>query len=81
MSGTRRRRAVAMAAVLVVLAAGAAIAWRAGAFGSHGSSGTGQGASPSATQPVVREDVSSTTPVTATLGYAGSYTVGGRAAR
>jgi hypothetical protein len=78
MSATRRRQAVAIAAVLVVLAAGAVIVWRAGAFGSHGSSGTGQGASPSATQPVVREDVSSTTPVTATLGYAGSYTVRGQ---
>jgi hypothetical protein len=78
MSGTHRRRAVAMAVVLVVLAAGAAIAWRAGAFGSHGSSGTGQGVPPSATQPVVQEDVSSTTPVSATLGYAGSYTVRGQ---
>jgi len=78
MSGTHRRRAVAMAAVLVVLAAGSVIAWRAGGFGRHGSSGTGQAASPSATQPVVREDVSSTTPVTATLGYAESYTVTGR---
>ena len=78
MSGTHRRRAVAMAAVLVVLAAGSVIAWRAGGFGRHGSSGTGQAASPSATQPVVREDVSSTTPVTATLGYAGSYTVRGQ---
>jgi multidrug efflux pump subunit AcrA (membrane-fusion protein) len=71
----RRRRAVA---VVVVLAAGAGIAWRAGAFGSHDSSGTGQGAPPPATQPVVREDLSSTTPVTATLGYAQSYTVIGR---
>jgi len=78
MSGTHRRRAVAMVVVLVVLAAGAAVAWRAGAFGSHGSSGTGQGVPPSATQPVVQEDVSSTTPVSATLGYAGSYAVRGQ---
>jgi hypothetical protein len=70
-------RVLAVVAGLVVLAAGAGIAWRAGVFGSHGASGTGQGAPP-ATQPVVREDLSSTTPVTATLGYAESYTVTGR---
>jgi len=71
------RRLFAAAAVLVVLAIGAGIAWRAGAFGSRGSSGTGHGALPPATQSVVRESLSSTTPVTATLGYADSYTVTG----
>ena len=71
----RLRRVLAVVAVLAVLAAGAGIAWRAGAFGSRGSSGAGQGAPPPATLPVVREDLSSTTPVTATLGYAESYTV------
>ena len=74
----RLRGVLAVVAGLVVLAAGAGIAWRAGVFGSHGPSGTGQGAPPPATQPVVREDLSSTTPVTATLGYAESYTVTGR---
>jgi hypothetical protein len=74
----RRRRMAAVVLVLVVLAAGAATAWRAGAFGSHGSSGTGPGAPPPATQAVVREELSSTTPVTATLGYAESYMVTGR---
>jgi hypothetical protein len=74
----RRRRAVAVVLVLVVLGAGAGIAWPAGAFGSRGSSGSGQGAPAPATQPVVREDLSSTTPVDATLGYAGSYTVRGQ---
>ena len=69
-----RRRVIAVLA-LVVLGAGAGVAWAAGAFGSHGSSGTAQGAPPPATQSVVREDLSSTTPVTATLGYAESYTV------
>jgi multidrug efflux pump subunit AcrA (membrane-fusion protein) len=69
---------VAMVVVLVVLATGAGAGWRAGVFGSHGSSGTGQGRPPPATEPVVREDVSSTTPVPATLGYAGSYTVRGQ---
>jgi hypothetical protein len=73
----RRRWAVLVVLVLVVLAAGAGSAWAAGAFGPNGSSGTGQGAPPPATQPVVLEDLSSQVPVTATLGYAGSYTVRG----
>jgi multidrug efflux pump subunit AcrA (membrane-fusion protein) len=78
MSGTACRWTVAVVLVPVVLTAGAGIAWRAGAFGSHDSSGTGQGAPPQATQPVVREDLSSTTPVNATLGYAQSYPVTGK---
>ena len=73
----RRRRAVAAVLVLVVLAAGAGAAWAEGAFRSHGSSGTGQGAPP-ATQQAVREDLSSQVPLTATLGYAGSYPVQGQ---
>jgi hypothetical protein len=73
----RRRRAVALVLVLVLLGAGAGIAWAAGAFRSQNSSGTGQGAPPPATQPVVRENLSSRVPVTATLGYADSYTVRG----
>ncbi|WP_300605640.1 hypothetical protein [Trebonia sp.] len=77
MSG-RRRRAVVVVLAAVLLAAGAGVAWAAGAFGSRGSSGSGQGAPPPATQPVLREDLSSTTPVTATLGYAESYTVIGK---
>jgi hypothetical protein len=74
----RRLQTAVIAVVLVLLAAGAGAAWRAGAFGSHGSSGTGQGTPPPATQPVLREDVSSTTPVSATLGYAASYIVRGQ---
>jgi multidrug efflux pump subunit AcrA (membrane-fusion protein) len=74
----RRRRAMATVLVLVVLAAGAGAAWAEGAFRSHGTSGTGQGAAPPATQRVVREDLSSQVPMTATLGYAGSYTVQGQ---
>jgi hypothetical protein len=74
----RRRRAVSVLLVLVVLGAGAGVAWSEGTFGSHGSPGTGHGAPPPATQPVVREDLSSTTPVNATMGYAGSYTVRGQ---
>jgi hypothetical protein len=73
-------KAVAAVAALVVLGAGAGIAWSAGAFGSGGSSGAGPGAPAPATQAVVREDLSSTTPVNATLGYAGSYVVRGQGA-
>jgi hypothetical protein len=74
----RRRRAVAVVLVLVVLGAGAGIAWAAGAFRSQNPSGTGQGAPPPATQAVVRENLSSQVPVTATLGYADSYMVRGQ---
>src|ERR1700729_4129897 len=74
----RLRGPVAVVLVLVVLGAGAGIAWAAGAFRSHGSSGSGPGAQPPATQPVVREDLSSVVPVDATLGYAASYTVRGQ---
>jgi hypothetical protein len=76
----RRRRAVATVLVLAVLAAGVGAAWAEGAFRSHGSSGTGQG-TPPATQQVVREDLASQVPLTATLGYAGSYTVQGQGGR
>ena len=72
-----RRRTVAVL-VLVVLGAGAGAAWAAGAFRSDDSSQAEPGAPPPATQPVVREDLSSQVPVSATLGYAGSYTVRGQ---
>jgi hypothetical protein len=72
-----RGRLVAVVVVLVVLAAGAGAAWAAGVFRSRGSSGAGQGAPAPATKPVVREDLSSQTPVNATLGFAGSYMVRG----
>ncbi len=79
-TGPRRRRAVVtVAAVVVVAGAVAAGAWYAGAFGSPGSPGPASaGAPPPATQPVQREDLSVTTPVNATLGYADSYTVTGK---
>ncbi|MGD0554731.1 MAG: efflux RND transporter periplasmic adaptor subunit [Streptosporangiaceae bacterium] len=73
-----RRQAVGAAIAVVVLAAGAGVAWSKGAFRSHDSSGIEQGAAAPATQTVVRETLSSQTPVTATLGYAGSYTVRGQ---
>ncbi len=64
---------------MVVLGAGAAAAWRAGVFSPAASPGAGQQGAPApATAPVVREDVAATTPVAATLGYAGSWTVTGQ---
>jgi hypothetical protein len=75
---SRTGRWVPAAAALAVLAAGAGIAWRAGAFGPAGRPGNGPGAPAPATQTVVREDLSSQTPVTATLGYAQAYTVRGQ---
>jgi hypothetical protein len=77
--GSRRRGGWVAAGLVVVLAAGgAAGAWRAGVFSAASSSGSGgQGLPAPATQAVVREDLSATTPVSATLGYAGSYPVTG----
>ncbi|MGH3125745.1 MAG: hypothetical protein ACRDND_32615, partial [Streptosporangiaceae bacterium] len=72
-----RRRDGWVAAGLVVVAAGAVLAWQAGVFSPAGSSGSGQQGLP-ATRAVVREDLSAVTPVTATLGYAGSWTVTGQ---
>ena len=63
--------------IVVVVAAGAVSAWRAGVFAAAASPEAGPGAPP-ATRPVVREELSSQTPVPATLGYAGSYTVRGQ---
>jgi hypothetical protein len=63
---------------VVVVAAGAVSAWRAGAFSPAASSGAGpQGALAPATRAVTRQDIAAVTPVNATLGYAGSYTVRG----
>jgi hypothetical protein len=76
--GSRGRGRWVALGIVAVVAAGVLSAWRAGVFSPPGSSGSGQGAPPSATQPVVRENLSSQTPVTATLGYAGSYPVAGR---
>ena len=62
-------------AIGVVVMAG----WRAGVFSATPSSGPGTlGVAPPATAPVAREDIAATTPVAATLGYAGSYAVRGR---
>ncbi len=75
--GRRRGRWVALGIVVVV--AGAVSAWRAGVFAPAASSGSGQRGAPApATAAVTRQDLSATTPVTATLGYAGSWTVRGQ---
>jgi hypothetical protein len=64
--------------VVAVLAAGAVWAWRAGVFSPLASSAAGPYEVPPATAAVTRRDIAATTPVTATLGYAGSYLVRGR---
>ena len=77
--GPRGRGRWVAAGLVVVLAAGAASAWRAGVLSPASSSGARQQGAPApATAAVTRQDLSATTPVTATLGYAGSYTVTGR---
>jgi multidrug efflux pump subunit AcrA (membrane-fusion protein) len=80
--GGRRHRRGGWTAlgIVVVVAAGAVAAWRTGVFPHHAASpGAGQhGTSPSATAAVVRQNLSAVTPVTATLGYAGSYAVTGQ---
>ena len=75
--GGRRRAGWVAAGVAVVLAAGAAAAWRAGVFSPAAVSGGQPGGPAPATAAVVRGDLSASTPVAATLGYAGSYTVTG----
>jgi hypothetical protein len=64
--------------IVVLVAAGVVSAWRAGVFSAAASSGSGLAGAPApATQAVVRQDLAATTPVTATLAYAGSYPVTG----
>jgi hypothetical protein len=75
--GSRGRGRWVALGIVVVVAAGAVSAWRAEAFSPATSSGAGQQGAP-ATAAVTRQDLSATTPVTATLGYAGSYTVTGQ---
>jgi hypothetical protein len=72
----RRGRWVTLG-VVVVVAAGAVAAWRAGAFSPAATSGARQQGTPPATSPVTRRDLSAVTPVTATLGYGDSYSVTG----
>ena len=77
--GSRGRRRWAALGIVAVVAAGVVSAWRVGAFSPAASSGAGQrAAAPPATAPVTRGNIAATTPVTATLGYAGSYSVRGQ---
>jgi HlyD family secretion protein len=79
-SGTvaTRRGSWVAAGLVVALAAGAA-AWRAGALPPAATSGpSGQAAPAPATAAVTRRDIAATMPVTATLGFAGSWTVRGQ---
>jgi peptidoglycan hydrolase-like protein with peptidoglycan-binding domain len=77
--GGRRRRVAAMLAGVAVVAAGSVAALAAaGVFSRPGHPGRG-GTRGTATQVVSRQTLISQTAVNATLGYAGSYTVTGRA--
>jgi hypothetical protein len=76
--GPRGRGRWVALGVVVVVAAGAVAGWRAGVFSPAASSGAGQPGAPApATAVVTRQDLVAVTPVTATLGYAGSYPVTG----
>jgi hypothetical protein len=78
---SRRRWGRWVAACVAVVAAGAAVlsAWAAGAFSAVSPAAAGgRGALDRATAVVVREDIAAVTPVAATLGYAGSWTVTGQ---
>ena len=74
-----KRWVTAWLVVVAVAVAGGVAAWRFGAFRSGGAPGpAANSAPPPATKPVLRRDLSQTTTVNATLGYAGSYAVTGR---
>jgi hypothetical protein len=75
---SRRRASWVTASLVVALAVGAGSAWRAGVFSTAGSPGVAQQTARAATAAVLRKDLSAVTPVAATLGYAGSYTVTGQ---
>jgi len=67
------------AGIGVAAVAGVMSAWAAGAFSAASSPGAGGlGAFAPTTAAVVREDIAAVTPVAATLGYAGSWTVTGQ---
>ena len=77
--GARGRGRWVALGVVVVVAAGAVAGWQAGLFPPAASPGAGQQGAPApATAAVARENITATTPVNATLGYAGSYPVTGR---
>jgi hypothetical protein len=77
--GSRRPGRWVVLGLVVVVAAGVVAAWRAGVFSAAASPGAGRaaGAPAPATRAVTQQDLAATTPLTATLGYAGSWTVTG----
>ena len=75
-AGTSRSR-VRWVALGIVVVVAAVSAWQAGVF-SPAAPSRAQGTPAPATAAVTRQDLTATTPVTATLGYAGSYPVTGR---
>ena len=78
-AGPRGRGRWVTLGVVAVIAAGTVAAWRAGAFSPAAAPVAGQQGAPApATAAVTRQRLSATTPVTATLGYAGSYAVTGQ---
>jgi hypothetical protein len=77
--GRRRRAAVIVIGMVLAGGAGTGIAAQAGLFRGSGPAET-PGTSGVSTATVTRRSLSSQTPVNATLGYAGSYTVTGKAA-
>ena len=67
------------AGLVVVLAGGLVPAWRAGVLSPAASPGARDRRAPAAaTAAVTRQDIAATTPVSATLGYAGSWVVRGQ---
>ena len=76
--GFRGRRRWVTLGIVAVVAAGAVSAWRLGMVSPAALSGAGPEALEPATAAVTRQDIAATTPVTATLGYAGSYPVRGQ---
>ena len=76
--GSRGRGRWVALGVMVVLAAGVVAGWRAGVFSAAGLARGRAGGTPPATAVVTRQDLTATTPESATLGYAGSYTVRGQ---
>ena len=83
-SGRRRWAAgTVVGLVVVLLAAGAGAVWLAGGFRAHGRPGADSGNAASgygtSTAAVTWQTLTSQTSVSATLGYAGSYAVSGRA--
>jgi hypothetical protein len=76
---SRGRRRWPVLGILAAVVAGVLLAWAVRACAPVTSSGGGEQASPPpATAKVTRQNIAATTPVAATLGYAGSYAVWGQ---